>query len=116
VVRDLRSRLAEAETNWKYVDEQTRRLASFIMAECPGEPSQDQGACDTAIRITRGLLAENARLRGRLQAECERRVQADDGCGGNYIYRNSAMCYDCWIRAALSPAPEPEKPKEAGRV
>ncbi len=34
-------------------EEQIDRLANFIMAEVPGEPSQSQGAVDTAIRIIR---------------------------------------------------------------
>jgi hypothetical protein len=32
---------------------QIKRLADFIIAEIPGEPSQSQGAVDTAIRIMR---------------------------------------------------------------
>jgi len=34
-------------------DEQIDRLARFIMEEVPGEPSQDQSAVDTAIRLIR---------------------------------------------------------------
>lgn len=37
-----RSELLEAQIN---------RLAEFIMTEVPGEPSQSEGACDTAIRL-----------------------------------------------------------------
>ena len=33
--------------------EQIDKLAKFIMAEVPGEPSQSEGAIDTAIRIIR---------------------------------------------------------------
>ncbi len=32
---------------------QIERLAAFIMAEVPGEPSESEGAVDTAIRIIR---------------------------------------------------------------
>ena len=34
-------------------EQQIDRLARFIMEEVPGEPSQSQGAVDTAIRIIR---------------------------------------------------------------
>jgi hypothetical protein len=33
--------------------EQVSRLAVFIMTEVPGEPSQNEGAVDTAIRLIR---------------------------------------------------------------
>jgi hypothetical protein len=36
--------------------QQIDRLATFIMDEVPGEPSQSQGAVDTAIRIIRTAL------------------------------------------------------------
>lgn len=35
------------------LDSQIQRLANFIMAEIPGEPSQNEGAIDTAIRLLR---------------------------------------------------------------
>lgn len=41
---------------------QIERLATFIMDEVPGEPSQDQGAIDTAIRIIRTLMAERGQV------------------------------------------------------
>jgi hypothetical protein len=37
--------------------QQVERLAAFITAEVPGEPSQSQGAVDTAIRIIREAQA-----------------------------------------------------------
>jgi hypothetical protein len=37
------------------LEAQVDRLARFIMAEVPGEPSQNEGAIDTAIRIIRTL-------------------------------------------------------------
>jgi hypothetical protein len=37
------------------LESQVDRLANFIMAEVPGEPSQSEGAIDTAIRIIRSL-------------------------------------------------------------
>jgi hypothetical protein len=39
---------------------QIDRLASFIMHEVPGEPSQSQGAVDTAIRIIRDSVRVDA--------------------------------------------------------
>lgn len=36
---------------------QIDRLAAFIMNEVPGEPSQSEGAVDTAIRWMRERLA-----------------------------------------------------------
>jgi hypothetical protein len=38
---------------WKVSDDQIQRLANFIMHEIPGEPSQSEGAVDTAIRLLR---------------------------------------------------------------
>lgn len=35
---------------------QIDRLARFIMAEVPGEPSESEGAVDTAIRVIRKTL------------------------------------------------------------
>ena len=50
------------------LDDQIDRLAKFIMAEIPGEPSQSQGAVDTAIRIMADL---NSRLAAAEQADRE---------------------------------------------
>lgn len=41
---------------------QIQRLASFIMAEVPGEPRKSEGAVDCAIRLLRQLGDENKRL------------------------------------------------------
>ena len=38
--------------------EQIDKLANFIMSEIEGEPSQDEGAGDTAIRIIKQLKTE----------------------------------------------------------
>lgn len=38
--------------------EQVDRLARFIMERVPGEPSQSQGAIDTAIRVIASLLED----------------------------------------------------------
>lgn len=40
-------------------------LATFIMEEVDGEPSQSEGAGTTAVRVIRKLLDENARLRSK---------------------------------------------------
>ena len=45
-VYELISQLDEPEVN-----SQINKLANFIMSEVEGEPSQSQGAVDTAIRI-----------------------------------------------------------------
>lgn len=52
------------------LERQIERLAQFIMHKIPGEPSQSEGAVDTAIRImgdqareVEALRAENAILR-----------------------------------------------------
>ena len=55
------------------LDSQVSRLASFIMSEIPGEPSQDQGAIDTAIR----LLSRHAEVR---------KVHEIQGQPGNWDY------------------------------
>jgi hypothetical protein len=52
---DLRSRLDLATEHVAHMGMQIDRLAKFIMDEVPGEPSQSEGAVDTAIRIMRNL-------------------------------------------------------------
>lgn len=47
-------RKPKAETLKSQVD----RLAKFIVAEIPGEPSQSEGAVDTAIRLLRTQQAD----------------------------------------------------------
>jgi len=37
-----------------------QRLAAYVLAEVPGEPSQSQGAVDTIIRLHRELTALNS--------------------------------------------------------
>lgn len=46
--------------NGESPESQVARLAAFIMHEVPGEPSQVEGAIDTAIRIMRRMMAEAA--------------------------------------------------------
>lgn len=41
---------------------QIDKLANFIMAEVPGEPSLSEGAVDTAIRIIKSLQEEIVQL------------------------------------------------------
>lgn len=41
------------EETIKHMDGQIEKLADFIMNEIPGEPSQSEGAVDTAIRLLR---------------------------------------------------------------
>lgn len=48
------------EPEQEALSEQIKRLADFIMAEVPGEPSQSEGAIDTAIRWMRAKLTHPA--------------------------------------------------------
>ena len=36
-------------------EQQVEKLANFIMQEIPGEPSQSEGAVDTAIRLLKKI-------------------------------------------------------------
>ncbi len=49
----------EGEAGGEGLVSQVDRLAAYIMENVPGEPSQNQGAVDTAIRVMRDLLAIN---------------------------------------------------------
>lgn len=51
-------RVLQYEPRMRELEEQIERLARFIMDEVPGEPSQSQGAVDTAIRIIGQLQEE----------------------------------------------------------
>ena len=44
--------MSEAETS----EQQVERLSAFILSEVPGEPSQSEGAVDTAMRLLRELV------------------------------------------------------------
>ena len=61
-----------------HLNGEIKRLASFIMTEVPGEPSQSQGAADTAIRVIRTLTAQRDELRQAL-TEAEASYQAEIG-------------------------------------
>lgn len=43
----------------QHLENQIEKLANFILFEVPGEPSQDQGAIDTAIRLIKANLISN---------------------------------------------------------
>ena len=47
------------------LDSQIGRLATYIMQEVPGEPSQSEGAVDCAIRVLRTLQSDVRQLRQR---------------------------------------------------
>lgn len=51
-----------------HLREQIDKLASFILAEVPGEPSQNEGAVDTAVRIIRKSQARIAELEAEAKA------------------------------------------------
>jgi len=68
--------VAEARGTFAAADSEQDRLAEWVLANCPGEPSQDGGVVDTVIRlITSARADENARrliAEGRAaQAEAE---------------------------------------------
>lgn len=44
------------------LESQVERLAEFIMRNVPSEPSQNEGAIDTAIRILRRLIESQAEV------------------------------------------------------
>jgi len=44
--------------DWEIRVTEFDRLARFILDEVPGEPSQSEGAVDTAIRLIRAALTE----------------------------------------------------------
>ena len=54
------------------MEEQIDKLANFIMSEIEGEPSQDEGAVDTAIRIIKKLQADLASSKLK---ECEATIK-----------------------------------------
>lgn len=55
-VQELRDiHLPREQARREDLSAQIKRLADFIMAEIPGEPSEDQGAVDTAIRILKRM-------------------------------------------------------------
>jgi hypothetical protein len=60
----LRAPLAEAPQSERQIDQ----LANFILNEVPGEPSENEGAVDTAIRLIRrrGALPNRAGLTSRV--------------------------------------------------
>ncbi|RWB40422.1 MAG: hypothetical protein EOQ44_25085 [Mesorhizobium sp.] len=61
------------------LEAQIDRLANFIMAEVPGEPSQSEGAVDTAIRWMRSALASSsAAPSGEAEPVAWRRCNADE--------------------------------------
>lgn len=101
------------------LERQIERLAQFIMHKVPGEPSQSEGAVDTAIRImdvqareAEALRAENARLREALRVYAGPMewtqeggwgafpVWADGYPGGVYVDDNT-LDYGDAARAAL---------------
>ncbi len=53
----------------KKMEEQIDGLADFIMKDVEGEPSQNQGAIETAIRIIKELQQKNNKLQCELEQE-----------------------------------------------
>lgn len=58
-LEDLGRELLESqvEGDHEHPQDQVDRLAAFILAEVDGEPSQSEGAIDTAIRVIRRQAA-----------------------------------------------------------
>ena len=71
------------EQEWgEPLESQVDRLAKFILKEIPGEPSQNQGAIDTAIRLLKesrasGWVAVGERLPEGLG---DKKLLVTDGC------------------------------------
>lgn len=58
--RELDAIHGESPCARETAEQQIERLADFILAEVPGEPSQSQGAVDTAIRLLRTQVEAKA--------------------------------------------------------
>lgn len=52
--------IAEARDTFAAADSEQRRLAEWVLANCPGEPSQDGGVVDTVIRLITSARADGA--------------------------------------------------------
>lgn len=64
IVAEVERLQREAAGDGGDLESQVDRLAKFIMAEIPGEPSESEGAVDTAIRWMRARLARKPRPTG----------------------------------------------------
>lgn len=60
--------------------EQIKILADYIMAEVEGEPSQDEGAGDTAVRIIKKYKAAFEEILITKPIECDGNFQGDYAC------------------------------------
>ena len=47
-------------------EKQTELLANYIMSDVPGEPSQDEGAGDTAVRLLKRYRAALTKIKQEL--------------------------------------------------
>lgn len=63
--------------NLEELERQIDRLANFIMHKIEGEPSQSQGAVDTAIRIMGDQAREVEGLRAKLAEQARDALAAD---------------------------------------
>lgn len=57
----LRDAFLEMTDKYDQLHGQINLLAAFILAEAPGEPKENEGAVETAIRVMRNLLAQPAK-------------------------------------------------------
>lgn len=65
--------------------QQIERLAAFIMAEMPGEPSKNEGAVDTAIRLM-GEWKDRAEKLWSIADDID--TMSDVAKGNDKLYRN----------------------------
>jgi hypothetical protein len=116
----LVARVRELEAQ-EMLDSQIDRLANVIMYEIPGEPSQNEGACDTAIRIMRtqkarireleaqAALAEAVLARRAMEKALEDWLDSEQPDAGGKTYallsrevRNARALEDAALDAALA--------------
>lgn len=108
IIRDCRFiELRVAGPDDQLATKQIEKLAQFIMDEVPGEPSQSEGAVDTAIRLLRGLPGPDDLLIRR-EGMVERALAAYRSPHTQRIKRRAATPEDR-MEAALLAAAEGEE-------
>ena len=86
VIRPIRwpwNHLVAAARLWLDLDQQINQLANFIMAEIPGEPSQSEGAVDTAMRWMSSRLVDEAMIERAALLLCDYIEDGGEHCGGH---------------------------------
>ncbi|KKL99607.1 hypothetical protein LCGC14_1812760 [marine sediment metagenome] len=67
VIEILKTKILPKITNQEEMEKQITDLANFIMKDVESEPSQNQGAIETAIRIIKESKTELATLKAELE-------------------------------------------------